>query len=81
MWTRPRDGDALAPGSREQAAGLATHIRETQGFTPDERVRLDAMTDAEIEQAARDDPDAQPASRRAVSLSSRPDARKTAGDV
>lgn len=54
------------PITREQTASLAEHIRGSDGFTHDERARLDAMTDAEIEQAARSDPDAAPASLSAL---------------
>ena len=54
------------PITRGQAASVAAHIRDTHGFTPEERSRLDAMTDADIEQAARTDPDAVPASAAAL---------------
>ncbi len=49
------------PISPEQAASLAAHMRETDGFTPAERTRLDAMTDRDIEHGALADTDAQPA--------------------
>ena len=51
------------PINNEQRAILAAYIRDTDGVTQDERGRPSAMTDAEIEQAARDDPDAACASQ------------------
>ncbi len=70
------------PISPEQAARLTTHILDTRGFAPEERARLDAITDNEIEQAARDYLDAQPAPaaalKRAVAKRDRRQAAKTA---
>jgi putative transcriptional regulator len=40
---------------------LAELMANPPQFTPEDRARLEAMTDEEVEQAALDDPDAQPA--------------------